>query len=117
MDLSPLAEPVAAVVAAALAVLGKWVRDYVLERVLASRVGRVESAVGRAAGQIVEELWRRPEMQGLTHQLVDRGADYVAGAVPETLAKLGVPRDRVAEMVRGELGRLLAAAPRPGGTP
>lgn len=92
-----------------MAVLAETARRWISERRHAGRVGLVEGAVMRAAGLVVEQMLRDPGKPAAVDRMVREGAAYVAGAYPDTVRKLGITEDRLAEMVRGELGRLRAA--------
>jgi hypothetical protein len=71
----------------------------------------LEAALGRAAGQIVHAVITDPSVQAqgaaAIDRLVQRGADYVIGSMPRFLEDLGVPHDRVPQMLRGTVGPAL----------
>lgn len=71
-------------------------------------------AVARGAGAAYMSLLE-DRGQGVTATTIDRavdaGAAYVESRVPATLPKAGVNTDAVRDLVRAELGKLLAADP------
>lgn len=108
MDWTPVIEAALALAAAIISVAALALRQWLNERILASQVGRVEGAAMRAAGQVLEELARSPTAQAKLDLLIADGAAYVARSLPDTVRRLGVNEARLAEMVRGELGKLRA---------
>lgn len=67
-------------------------------------------AVGRAAGASYMSLVKSNKLGQATSisQAVDIGAKYMADQVPDAIKSAGLSPDAVAQMVNGELGKLLA---------
>jgi len=68
-------------------------------------------AVARGAGVAYLALLEERRGTGGLPQAIAQGASYVEARVPDYLGKLGITSDRLDGMVRGELGKLLAADP------
>lgn len=99
--LTELAMPwLALAITTALAYARKWkINDTVLK------------AVARGAGAAyLTMLEERRGTAGLA-QAVDAGAAYVEQRLPATLVKAGLDTDSVRQMVRAELGKMLASDP------
>ena len=79
-----------------------WLRDR------AARL-RLDSALGRAAGLVLADSRVQEAGAAALGAAAEVGAAYVRRTVPGTLAQLGVPPGRVAEMVAGEAGKIIAA--------
>ena len=105
MDL--VQEPLAALVAAGVVAFVAWLRGWALDwwrrRVL-------ESALGRAAGLALGDPEVRRGAERALDQAIEHGQAYLRRTVPDTLRALGVG-SALAEMLRGEIGRRLAAVP------
>jgi hypothetical protein len=74
----------------------------------------VLAAIGRGAGAAYAELLRARDgaTPAAIERAVDAGAEYVERRIPATLGKAGLPNtDSVRDVVRAELGKLLAADP------
>ncbi len=71
--------------------------------------------MGRAAGLVLADPRVQAAGAAALGAAAEVGASYLRRAVPGTLAQLGVPPGRVAEMVTGEAARVIAAAVPPGG--
>lgn len=106
-----LQEAALALAGAALTVLagyaGLWMRDR------AARL-RLDSALGRAAGLVLADPLVQAAGATALGAVAEVGASYLRRTIPGTLAQLGVPPGRAAEMVTGEAARIIAAAAPPG---
>lgn len=114
MDWTPVIQAALALLAALLAVLAETTRRWISERRHAGRVEGVKGAVLSAAGLVLNELARSPVTQAGLDKLIREGAAYVVRSYPDTVQKLGVREDHLAEMVRAQVG--LLRAPKSGGT-
>lgn len=123
MTLTPLAIP--AVIAALSAVaLACGTLSAQSEAKHASRVGRIEGAVGRAAGDIAARM-RTLEASGtatdvlgeLEQAALEGGVAYLRSVLPDTLQAVGASDSAVEAMIRGELGKLKLAAFAPKAAP
>lgn len=88
--------------------LGVWLRDR------AARL-RLDSALGRAAGLIIADPRVQAAGAAALGSAAEVGVRYLRRTMPDTLAQLGVPAGRVAEMVTGEAARALVRLMPPGG--
>lgn len=107
--LAPLIEQGWAAAAAALAAAVPLAREWLM----ASRGRRIGMAVARAAGQAFVEIVRTEKWEDDIDRLIDQGTDYVLSALPDTIKRAGVSRAIVSAMVKGEVGKLLAAGAAP----
>ncbi|MDP3414630.1 hypothetical protein [Falsiroseomonas sp.] len=92
-----------AVVSALALYVAAWLRDR------AARL-RLDSALGRAAGLVLADPRVQAAGAGALDAAAEVGASYLRRTLPGTLAQLGVPPGRVAEMVTGEAARVLVSA-------
>ena len=99
---------VGVILAAAVAELGR--RGLAMLREWMDRQA-VIGAAGRAAGQAVAAIKADPAGRAAVDDLAAKGAVYIATSLPGAIARLGVPSATLEGMVKGELGKLLAAAP------
>ena len=86
----------------------------------ASRVGRIEGAVGRAAGSMVAQLQASqaagasPNTLATMQQLaLSAGAAYVQTTMPDTLKDAGATTATLMKMIEGEAGKLMVTASPP----
>ena len=79
-------------------------------RVLLERMARqrLESALGRAAGMVLQDSAVQVAGQVALGAAVGIGVDYVQRAIPETLRTLGVDTTRLNDMIVGQVGQLTA---------
>jgi hypothetical protein len=68
-------------------------------------------AVARGAGEAYLVMLEQQRGVAGARSAVEAGADYVIDRVPAAMASAGVNGEDVRQMVRGELGKLLAADP------
>lgn len=96
--------------ALAAAVAG-FVVQFIREEIATLRQTRLNGAIGRAAGQVLQTLADNPMVADATQQLIYGGVTYVRASFPQLIKKVGSPSDEhLAEMIRGEVGRLQAGA-------
>ena len=69
---------------------------------------RLESALGRAAGMMLQDNAVQAAGQIALGAAVGVGVDYVQRAIPETLRTLGVDQFRLQDMIVGQVGQLTA---------
>lgn len=78
------------------------------------------AAAGRAGG-IAYAFLQQQVSQGIAlppiEQAIDRGVDHIRTAMPETLKSLGIEGQTLDNVVRGELGKLLATDPNAAAVP
>ena len=72
---------------------------------------RLESALGRAAGMVLQDRTVQAASQVALGAAVGVGVDYVQRAIPETLRTLGVDQSRLQNMIVGQVGQLMARKP------
>jgi hypothetical protein len=115
LDISPVLpwidEGGRAVIATVGAALATWVTLHVRSALIRYAINM---AVKRAGGLAYETL---ASAEGglrnivLKNRALEAGANYLIAQVPGLLRKAGIEHSRLGQMVRGELGRLLAADP------
>lgn len=96
----------AAVIAALGAVAVQAVRAYA-DNLVQARLG---AGAARVAGQIAAEVMGDDQVLAATQAMIDAGADALAQRFPDTAGKL--PRETLAGMIAGELGKLGQAVQR-----
>ena len=69
---------------------------------------RLESALGRAAGMVLQDSAVQAAGQVALDAAVGVGVDYVQRAIPDTLRTLGVDESRPQDMIVGQVGQLMA---------
>ena len=70
---------------------------------------RLESALGRAAGMVLQDSVVQAAGQAALGAAVGIGVDYVQKAIPDTLLRtLGVDQSRLQDMIVGQVGQLTA---------
>lgn len=106
-----LQEAALAFAGAAVSVLAAFVAAWMRDR--AARLW-LDSALGRAAGLVLADPRVQAAGAAALGAAAEVGANYLRRTMPGTLAKLGVPPGRAAEMVAGEAGRILALGIPPG---
>lgn len=120
MDWTPLNNALiglaAATITAAAGTLTPFLVSLLRERLEANKVGRVVAAAGRAAGTVADFLAQNPATGAALEQVKaaawQAGLAYMAGGTTGKLvAQLGYSPDRVAEMVRAEVGKLRVQDP------
>lgn len=67
---------------------------------------RLEGALGRAAGMVLQDSAVQAARQVALGAAVGVGVEYVQRAIPDTLQKLGVDSARLNDMVLGQVGQL-----------
>ena len=72
--------------------------------------GRLDSALARAAGQALMDPQVRAGIEGAAARAARSGANYVVASLPDTVVKLGVPVQRLGDMVLGEMGKIAGSA-------
>ncbi len=73
------------------------------------RITRLNGVLGRAAGQVLDSVANSPLLDIASDALIQEAVRYVRRSYPDTLKKLGDPSDaHIAEMIRGEIGRIQA---------
>ena len=74
---------------------------------------RLESALGRSAGMVLQDKTVQAAGQVALGAAVGVGVDvdYVQRAIPETLRTLGVDQSRLQNMIVGQVGQLMARKP------
>lgn len=82
-----------------------WVRGQVVDWMARQRL---EGALGRAAGLVMADSAVQAAGAQALDAALGMAEDYVREAIPDTLKRLGVPDERLAKMVRGEVGKRLA---------
>jgi hypothetical protein len=68
---------------------------------------RLEGALGRAAGMVLQDSAVQAAGQVALGAAVGVGVDYVQRAIPDTLQKLGVDTARLNDMIVGQVGQLM----------
>lgn len=93
-------------VPAGLAWIGKHVRSDTLR-------GAVNDAAARAGGIAYAFLQSQTAIGGnpSMNNAIDQGVDHLRTSLPGAIAALGIAGPVLANMVKGELGKLLAADP------
>ena len=88
-----------AVLAAAMAIARGIMLDWLARQ-------RLEGALSRAAGIVVQDSAVQQAGSAALDMALAAGVGYVQKAIPETLAKLGVDDARLADMVKGQVGKI-----------
>ncbi len=120
--LNALLALVGPVLAATAAVLARAIIQHFNLKNNAVLSARITDAASRGAGVAFHMLQTGAaslDKVTIHNTAIAAGANYVATALPDAIASLGVSSDTLAAMVKGELGKLLAvnAAPAPGAKP
>jgi hypothetical protein len=92
-----------ALLTALVGVAGVMARAYLADWMARQRL---EGALGRAAGLVMQDTAVQAAGQAAVDAAIKAAAGYVQGAIPGTLAKLGVDDGRLTQMVRGEVGKI-----------
>ncbi len=67
---------------------------------------RLESALGRGAGIVLQDSAVQQAGATALDMALAAGVGYVQKAIPGTLSKLGVDDARLAEMLKGQVGKI-----------
>ena len=72
---------------------------------------RLESALGRAAGMVLQDSAVQAAGQMALGAAVGIGVEYVQKAIPDTLRTLGLDHSRLQDMIIGQVGQLMVPRP------
>lgn len=117
VDLSPIVQSLIGLAAAVVSGLIPYITYRISRHFNVSAdsdaIKRINLAAENAAGRIFEQLSRTPVTATLppTAAMVANEAVKVASLAQESAARLGVDNQRIAEIVRGKLGQLIASDP------
>ncbi len=115
MDLTPYLPYAIPATIVSLAIVAKVAGDLSAqaEGKQASRVQRIEAAVSRVAGCIAVDLLANGNpattpanaLNAIKSAAIAQGADYLLGALPDTIAKAGATKGSVIAMLTGEVSK------------
>ena len=118
VNFGPLANSILAILGPVLTAVAAVLARAIIQRLgvqnNAALANQITEAATRGAGVAFHMLQTTVAGAGVDRVAIHNvaiatGANYVAAALPEAIKNLGVSPDTIAGMVRGELGKLLAA--------